>query len=103
MSKFSEKVAVKITEKGKHGCGNTLEIMRQEVGVMEKLDHPNIISLYEEIETLDKFYCILEYVDGESMRLFSNLFRKIVLQNLNSFMFNIIPLKFYPDKLLPVL
>ena len=36
---------------------------------MEKLDHPNIISLYEEIETLDKFYCILEYVDGGEFEL----------------------------------
>ena len=36
---------------------------------MEKLDHPNIISLYEEIETLDKFYCILEFVDGGEFEL----------------------------------
>ena len=62
---FSEKVAIKIVEKGKHGCGTTLNMMRQEVGVMEKLDHPNIISLYEEIETLDKFYCVLEHANGE--------------------------------------
>ncbi|XP_063681933.1 serine/threonine-protein kinase NIM1-like [Bolinopsis microptera] len=65
---MNEKVAVKITEKGKHGCGKTLEIMRQEIGAMEKLDHPNITSLYEEIETLDKFYCILEYVDGGTLQ-----------------------------------
>lgn len=63
---LSDRVAVKIIEKGKHGCGTTLKMLRQEVSTMEKLDHPNIISLYEEIETLDKFYCVMEYVDGEA-------------------------------------
>ena len=62
----TEKVAVKIIDKGKHGCMTTLNMMRREVNVMEKLSHPNIISLFEIVETLDKFYCIIEYVDGKS-------------------------------------
>lgn len=66
---MTEKVAVKIIEKGKHGVGTTLNMLRQEVSTMEKLDHPNIISLYEEIETLDKFYCVLEYVDSGEFEL----------------------------------
>jgi len=72
---LNEKVAVKIIEKGKHGCQTTVTMMRQEVSVMEKLSHPNIISLFEIIETLDKFYCIIEYVNGGC--LFSYLKRKM--------------------------
>ena len=70
----TERVAVKIIEKGKHGFETTLNMLRQEVSTMEKLDHPNIISLYEEIETLDKFYCVLEFVDGEIL-LLPNVYR----------------------------
>lgn len=44
---------------------NTLSMIKQEVGVMKKLDHPNIISLFEQLETPDKFYCVLEFIDGK--------------------------------------
>lgn len=65
---LNEKVAVKVVEKGKHGCQTTLDMMRQEVSVMEKMSHPNIMSLFEVIETLDKFYCVMEYVEGGSLQ-----------------------------------
>ena len=56
---------MKVVEKGKHGTHETLKMMRQEVGLMQKLIHPNICSLFEVIETFDKFYCVLEYLDSE--------------------------------------
>ena len=57
-------MAIKILDKVKQGSFATLEMMKNETDIMDKLNHPNIIRLYEVIETLDKFFCVMEYVDG---------------------------------------
>ena len=61
----SEKVAVKILDKTRLDA-KTRRLLSREITSMEKMHHPNIIRLYEVVETLSKLYIMLEYAsEGE--------------------------------------
>ncbi|XP_067871934.1 serine/threonine-protein kinase NIM1-like [Heterodontus francisci] len=65
-----EKVAIKIMDK-KQLIQKAQQLFISEVLSMEKLHHPNIIRLYEMLETQTRLYLALEYADG------GDLFTKI--------------------------
>lgn len=67
---FSEKVAIKIIDKTKLDQ-KTQRLLSREISSMERLHHPNIIRLYEVVETLAKMHIIMEYAGG------GELFNKI--------------------------
>ena len=52
-----------------------LEGFKREINIMIKLDHPNIIKLYEVYETEDYFYLIMELCSGGELfdRIISNI------------------------------
>ena len=59
-----EKVAVKILEKDKITDINDVERVAREIHILKMIRHPNIIQLYEIIETPKELYLIMEYASG---------------------------------------
>lgn len=73
ISFFTEKVAIKILDKNKLD-EKTQKMLTREISCMERLQHPNLIRMFEVLETVDNLYMVLEYAScGE-------LFHKIVNQ-----------------------
>ena len=59
-----EKVAVKILEKDKIKDSSDIERVSREIKILKLVKHPNVISLYEIIETPKQLYLIMEYACG---------------------------------------
>jgi len=38
--------------------------LNNEIKILKKIDHPNIVKLYDVIETNESYYLILEYISG---------------------------------------
>ncbi|KAM8866661.1 serine/threonine-protein kinase NIM1 [Synchiropus picturatus] len=58
-----DKVAIKILDKTKFDQ-KTQRLLSREISSMEKLHHPNIIRLYEVVETLSRLHLVMEYAGG---------------------------------------
>ncbi|KAI8047808.1 kinase-like domain-containing protein, partial [Gilbertella persicaria] len=58
-----KQVAIKIIDKRQHDYRVMSRLVR-EISLMEVLDHPNIVRLYETYETTESMYLVMEYVDG---------------------------------------
>lgn len=52
--------------------GDDIKLLKREIQIMKKLDHSNILKLYEVFEDDDEFYLVMELVEGKE------LFDKIV-------------------------
>jgi 5'-AMP-activated protein kinase catalytic alpha subunit len=57
-------VAVKILEKDKIHDQKDVERITREIKILKKVRHPNVIQLYEIIETEKELYMIMEYCNG---------------------------------------
>ena len=59
-----EKVAVKILEKDKIKDSSDVERVSREIKILKQVNNPNIVKLYEIIETQKQLYLIMEYASG---------------------------------------
>ena len=57
-------MAVKILEKAKITDTADVERVAREIHILKLIRHPNIIQLYEIIETQKALYLIMEYASG---------------------------------------
>lgn len=57
-------MAIKILEKDKIQDNSDVNRIAKEIEILKKLRHPNIIMLYEIIETEKELYLIMEYANG---------------------------------------
>lgn len=60
--KTSEKFAVKIIDRSK--CKGKEDMIETEVKILSRIDHPNIVKLYEKFEFDGKIYLVMELYDS---------------------------------------
>ena len=73
----SHKVAIKVLDK--HKLAENIDQIIEEVGILNKLDHPNIVKYFETYDDSKYIYLVMEYVQGQM------LFDKITQQVNQSF------------------
>lgn len=59
----THKVAIKVIEKLDLDADD-IDSLKTEVGVLQKVDHPNIVKYYETYEDTSKLYLVMEYLSG---------------------------------------
>ncbi|CAK59336.1 unnamed protein product (macronuclear) [Paramecium tetraurelia] len=59
-----EKVAIKILEKSKIVDASDIERVTREIQILKQIRHPNLVQLYEIIETQKQLFLVMEYVNG---------------------------------------
>ncbi|CAK84768.1 unnamed protein product (macronuclear) [Paramecium tetraurelia] len=60
----NETVAIKILEKSKMKENIDYDRISREINCLKKLRHPNIIQIYEIVQTVNSLYLIMEYAPG---------------------------------------
>ena len=75
----SEKVAIKILEKDKIKEQADITRVMREIQILKIVRHPNIVQLYEIIETSRQLFLIMEFVSGGE--LFNYIVKKKRLEN----------------------
>ena len=81
----NEKVAIKIMQKNKIISAEDKKRLEREIQVLKILRHPNLVQLYSVVNTEEKIYLIMEYING--IELFDYIVNKKKLQEREAFIF----------------
>jgi len=68
--KTGEAFAIKRIQRGlegDEGDGMDIEQLKREIHIMKKLNHPNVLKLFEVFEEEDFFFLVTEYVEGKEL------------------------------------
>ena len=57
------KVAIKVLDKQKHI--ENIDLIVEEVAILNRLDHPNIVKYHETYVDVKHVYLVMEYIKGE--------------------------------------
>ena len=57
-------VAVKVLEKSRIKEKKDVERISREIKILKQLHHPNVVQIYEIIETEQDLYLVMEFVQG---------------------------------------
>lgn len=76
-----EKIAVKVIEKEKVVTEDDDTRVRREISIMRKVKHPNIVQLYEVIETEKYHFMVMEYVEGGELADYIETRDRVALLN----------------------
>ena len=57
----------KINKKNVLNNGISLDVIKNEIEIQERIIHPNIVRMYSHYEDDKDFYCFLEYINGPSL------------------------------------
>ena len=57
------KVAIKVLDK--HKLKENIDCIMEEVAILNKLDHPNIVKYFETYDDDKYTYLVMEYVSGQ--------------------------------------
>lgn len=63
----AKEVAIKVYDKYQMSQANRLKSVNNEIRILKRLDHPNIIKLHSVHETVTHIYLVMEYVKGISL------------------------------------
>ncbi|TNV74080.1 hypothetical protein FGO68_gene9822 [Halteria grandinella] len=63
----NKKYAIKVYDKSKLTDSNRQRSVRREIKLLQKMNHPNIVKIYEAFETDEYVYLVMEYVGGGSL------------------------------------
>lgn len=66
----NEKVAIKMYDRYKLMDIQRKKSALREIKILSKLNHPNIVKLYESIDSSKYVYLVMEYVHGESLHAY---------------------------------
>lgn len=59
-----QQVAVKVLEKSKIKDKKDVERISREIKILKQLHHPNVVQIYEIIETDKDLYLVMEFASG---------------------------------------
>lgn len=62
-----QKVAIKIYPKYKLNDAVKKKAVQREIACMKRLEHPNIVKLYDNFETVKEIYLVQEFISGVSL------------------------------------
>eukprot|EP01099_Mayorella_cantabrigiensis_P001392 TRINITY_DN1603_c0_g1_i1.p1 TRINITY_DN1603_c0_g1~~TRINITY_DN1603_c0_g1_i1.p1 ORF type:complete len:417 (-),score=117.60 TRINITY_DN1603_c0_g1_i1:429-1592(-) len=68
--KSGEAFAIKRIQRGlegDEGDGMDIEQLKREIHIMKKLNHPNVLKLFEVFEEEDYFFLVTEFVEGKEL------------------------------------
>ena len=65
-------MAIKVIDK--RASADSIDMLREEINILYKLDHPNIVNYFETYDDKKYLYLVMEYVKG--MELFDKITHK---------------------------